>query len=374
MLVFVRSNNCNPDVRVSKYIRFAKKSGYSFAFWGWNRDGEEHTVEALRGVPTEILNVKAKYGSGFKNIFKLLIFSFWLFAKALLSCSNKKIFHLCDFDSAFPVYLAIRVRRIFGFHDQYVYDIFDFYIDAFPVPFFLRKPIIFLERFIVRDSVCVILPSAFRRQQLLNYNVSVENFAIIENANDLLVEQPIAPLKVNAHGDKRIHLGYVGILPYDRSLERLTEIVSANTDFKLTVIGFGPLEGFFRNFKAENIYFLGKLPHALAMKIIYDCDVIVALYDPLTKNHSFVAPNKLYESLQLSKPILVYKDSIGAFEVGDLHNVLAIDFPITALDREFFIERINLFDKERSSAFYSENFSEKVQYKRYLEILEGLVE
>ena len=39
------------------------------------------------------------------------------------------------------------------------------------------------------------------------------------------------------------------------------------------------------------------------------CDLMVALYDPIIPNHRYCAPNKLYEALMLGKPLLMCENT-----------------------------------------------------------------
>ena len=41
----------------------------------------------------------------------------------------------------------------------------------------------------------------------------------------------------------------------------------------------------------------------------YKCDILTAMYNPVIANNRYAAPNKLYESMMLSKPVMMCKNT-----------------------------------------------------------------
>jgi glycosyltransferase involved in cell wall biosynthesis len=55
----------------------------------------------------------------------------------------------------------------------------------------------------------------------------------------------------------------------------------------------------------ENIDFIGRVKYEETFNYYVASDLMVAVYNPLIENHKFSAPNKVYEAMALSKPIIV---------------------------------------------------------------------
>jgi glycosyltransferase involved in cell wall biosynthesis len=230
-------------------------------------------------------------------------------------------------------------------------------------PFLLR-----IERIVVNGAHEVILPSITRLQQLRDANVIPRQFTVIENANKLKPNPAGISTNLNPNSEK-INLGYVGILTCDRSIERLVDVVAKDLRYNLKVIGFGPLADSLSKQKFSNISFLGKKTHDDAMTEMLNCDIYVALYDQTNSNHKYVAPNKLYEGLQLGKPLLIYEGTSEMLMIKELKNAVVINEPLTELDFNFLYDGIQNFDRQKGLEFYEENFSEDLQFKKYISLL-----
>lgn len=109
--------------------------------------------------------------------------------------------------------------------------------------------------------------------------------------------------------DRRIRLGFVGLLRYPRTFLPLLESVAhRSTRYELHVHGDGPLRSIVEE-KArrfENIYYHGPFrnPHDLAA-IYSGIDVNYVVYDNEDPNVRVAIPNKLYESTFFGVPIVV---------------------------------------------------------------------
>ena len=51
------------------------------------------------------------------------------------------------------------------------------------------------------------------------------------------------------------------------------------------------------------------MPYVDVLALEEKCDIISAMYDPSVSNNRFAAPNKLYESMMLSKPVMMCKNT-----------------------------------------------------------------
>jgi len=68
MVIFVRSNEVNPDPRVQKYVDFMDSKGIPYKVLAWNRSGD--TIKKENFVHFKL---RAKYGAGLRNIPKKIL-------------------------------------------------------------------------------------------------------------------------------------------------------------------------------------------------------------------------------------------------------------------------------------------------------------
>ena len=72
-VVFLRSNSVMPDPRVEKEVSSLASIGHEVQIVGWNREKSKKRFslgnKELEGivVPITWINIKAKFGGGFKN-------------------------------------------------------------------------------------------------------------------------------------------------------------------------------------------------------------------------------------------------------------------------------------------------------------------
>lgn len=102
---------------------------------GWNRESDEvkirnNKIQLDNGeVELYSFNIEAGFGAGMKNIIPLIKQQIELVKWLIKNRNRYDLIHACDFDT---VLLALFMRVFFN--KKYVYDILDFYIEAFFVP------------------------------------------------------------------------------------------------------------------------------------------------------------------------------------------------------------------------------------------------
>jgi hypothetical protein len=125
--------------------------------------------------------------------------------------NNYDIIHACDFDTAFIASLAAG-----RFKKKFVYDIFDYYIDAFNVPGFLKKTIEKMDHRIINTADGVIICTEQRKEQIKG--TRPRRLVVIHNAPAGLKE-----IKKLALDESKIKIVYVGVLIEGRFIEEISE-------------------------------------------------------------------------------------------------------------------------------------------------------
>lgn len=370
-VIVLRSNDGNPDPRIEKTIRALNSSGHHVTFLGWNRLKPHESSFLDLGdfrIPTIILNKKSMFGGGIKNLLRLAQFQLFIIRKLYKTRHQYDAIHAADFDTA----LAASFINIF-LKKKFVYDIFDYYADAFPVPSALLHAIRFLDTKIINTSDALILTSESRRKQIGKANpkqiIYIHNTPPVQKRTD----QP--PVSTPEH---ILQIAYVGILKPDRLILETIRAVIKHSSWKIQIAGFGPLEeeiiAYSKNYK--NIIFHGKVDYKTSLRINSEADILVATYNPTVPNHRYSTPNKLYEAMHLAKPIIVCKNT-GVDEIVKAHNIgTVIEYGQEHIENSLIFAEKNrevLTEQgARANIIYNQEFSWEIMEKRLTDLYKQL--
>jgi hypothetical protein len=137
-IAFIRNSDVRYDTRLRKAMFESVECGFPSLFFGWIRDGgsepNKHQRINEKEIATAYFMLPAKFGKGFKNIFQLIAFNFWLFKKLASKRHSYGALYVCDLDVAMP---AIAIKLIFN--KKIIYDIFDFYSHTHSMPNPIRR-------------------------------------------------------------------------------------------------------------------------------------------------------------------------------------------------------------------------------------------
>jgi glycosyltransferase involved in cell wall biosynthesis len=283
------------EPRLHRAAKALAVAGYEVHVILWDRTIEHPADEARDGYAIHRVWLKAPEG---KATLLLKMLRWWREARRRAERLEPDVLHAVDLDTLWP---ALRARRRTG--AKLVYDIFDFYAPmiARDIPTWVRGLVTQLERRAARQADLVILPDLaradfFRRRRPAN---------LIEVMN-VPEERP-----VEAHALPAFTVFYGGQIARDRGIPELVSACEA-TGARLIVAGHGPDEETLVPLVESSpvAEFKGNLPYAEVLGWTASCDVVAALYDPAIPNNRLASPNKLFEAMMLSKPVLT-NDGIG---------------------------------------------------------------
>lgn len=358
-VVIIRSTGIKEDSRTTKLAKELAKLGYDITILGWDRKNQHNEIERWE-VNDNVIELRyfkkeSRYGSGIKNIFKMLSFQKWI-KNQVKKFSKDTIIHACDFDTANPIYKLCKKKY------KLIYDIFDFYSDAHNLPFGLNKIINKQEIKIINNADCTIICTEQRVEQIKGSNP--KKLVVIHNTPDLDVE-----VKSNTINNK-LKVCFIGALTPDRLLIELVNEIPNHREYEFVFGGLGYYENEIKEAseKYDNIKYLGQLNYNDVLEYERQCDVLFATYNPEVKNHKFSAPNKFYEAGCLSKPVIVCKNT-GIDKIVEEHNTgLCIEY-----SAEDFFKKLDILNKDRDllknlgqngRQAYEESFSWKVMAER----------
>lgn len=294
MVLLIRSNSIASDSRVGKYISFLQKRGIEYRVLGWDRMDENLSVDN-----TTFFRKKSGYNvGGWRAVWYRILWS--IFCVRFLFKNNFDVVHCCDLDAAFP---AILYRKLSRKRYKVVFDVFDWYSDTlFNQNKIIRSAFVAMEKMTMNNADEVILceeerkaqiPYRFKKEYLILPNIPYFNHQIgLEK-------------KLKFKNDK-VTLAYVGGFYSERFLQELAQLARTG-EINLLVAGYGSPEltkEFSEIATLDNVQYFGKVSYEVGLNIMFNADLIYAMYCKSNPNHIYAAPNKYYEAMFLGKPIL----------------------------------------------------------------------
>ena len=324
-IAFLRSTAIFNDSRATKEIESYNKNNNKVLVFGWNRQLENINFRSDKLNEYKLFELKANYGSGIKNIFKMIRFNFWLKQQLEKNIDKIDIIHACDFDTALIAkYIAKKYNK------KLIYDIYDYYADCHNLGM-LRSIVEKKDIKIINFADYVLLCTEKRMEQISK--AKPKNVVIIHNSPYYIDKN------LKKQNNNKINVGYFGILQDDRLLLEISQEIIKNNNIVLHVGGFGKYENYFEDLSKQysNVIYYGTLKYEDVLKKEMKCDVLFATYNPNIKNHKYSAPNKVYEAMALNIPIIVCNNTgidelVIKEKLGEAINYDAKEF-ITAITR-----------------------------------------
>jgi len=363
-VIFLRSNSIDPDPRVEKEALSLSKNDFNVIIVGWDREGDLPSYEKKEFGEIYRIKIKAKFGTGIKNIRHLLK---WQIGLTVFLVKNRNIFdfiHACDFDTIIPALICKAIYK-----KKVIYDIFDFYADMLRnIPNLLRRIIRKLDLFLIGLTDAVIIADESRKEQIKGSKP--KRLVVIYNS----------PSKLESKNDfqysSNLIIGYIGLLQKERGILEMIDVVKTCPEWKLIIGGFGGDEDEIRKLcdLSDNIKFIGRVPYEIALNIYSKSTVLFATYDPKISNHRFSSANKLFEAMMLGKPIIVAKNT-GMDKIVEKYNLgFVVEYGNKQQIKDVLSELSKWGDDKkrefsnRVRMIYQENFSWEIMEKRLIDI------
>lgn len=355
MVLIIRSNAIVSDPRVAKYVDYMDKENINYRILGWNRKNEN-----IRQKNTTFYQRKTGYNiGGTKAALNRIL---WMFFCFRFLCSHKfKTIHGCDLDSVFPaiIYKMFICKKV-----RIIFDVFDWYSDTLAGQSkWILKAFKFMEKLSVKYSDSIIICEEERKKQI-PFEIS-NKLLILPNIPSVVNNNFLHEDKSLSFSNNKITLSYVGGLYSERFLDELLTIASKGI-INLLIAGYGDekLEEKCKTLdKQDNVHFFGKVTYTKGLNIMYNSDLIYAMYCKTNPNHIYAAPNKFYEAMLLSKAIISTKGTIVGEKIDKLHIGYTIEENIN--DLENLLESISQSDIRRKSN--NANLIWQNNYKDYVD-------
>lgn len=307
-VVLLRSNPVNPNPAVERIASVLTKEGNDVTVIGWDRSREYDACEDVLKLGDKTARVirfgiPAVFSGGIKkNLLPLIKFEKKLATWLREHKNEYDVIHAFDFDTGFVAkYVAKRYKK------GLVYQIQDFYAaDRFAEGSLGYNIIKSLEFSVINNADASIICTEARKKQIAGSRPKL--LEVIHNTPGYSTPAMDSVFEVST---EKIKIAYVGCFESHRFLKELLSIVMDDSRFELHIGGFGLYEEYVKECsgKCDRIIFYGKLPYDKVLALEEKCDIISAMYDPSVPNNRFAAPNKLYEAMMLSKPVIMCENT-----------------------------------------------------------------
>lgn len=295
-IVYIRATGIFDDSRATKEIKSLLSFGYYVVVLCWDRYGDAYNKN--REVFFGDNNIEFHYfkkivpnGIGMKNIFKLVLWFKWV-KRELKKQKGLYLVHACNLDAGLSAYAFCTKRPGIKF----VYDIYDYYVDSHSIPRFLRRKVEGKEIRIINKSDATIICTEERIKQIsLSEPKRIE---VIHNS-------PNVDLIVNEQTE--YDYVYCGALCSKRLIEEILFNYPNHKELVFYFAGYGEYSTLCKAMadEYENFHYSGPLPYNEVLAIESKAMALSAIYEPTIRNHVLCAPNKFYEAMALSKPVIV---------------------------------------------------------------------
>lgn len=308
MVYLIRSNDIYSDPRAMKYVQYLRKTRQDFKLMGWDRDNKEETSPVFFYYKR-----KAGYNvGGMKAAFNRIGWMWYVVWQLRKMPKDDLFLHCCDLDAAFP---AAVYKKFFNHRAFILFDVFDWFSAAMSNQnIIIRKAFLWMERISMKwtDHFFICEPE---REDQFPCKVDHNKLSILPNIPNFDNETFLTKKSCWAFNNDLPVFSYVGYFSNERCLEEIIALASEGV-VNLLIAGYGAdsIENHLNQLSGSPfIKYFGKVKYTDGLNLMYNSDIVYAMYSKVIPNHVYAAPNKYYESMFLRKPIFTTKGTI----VGD---------------------------------------------------------
>ena len=297
------------DSAVYKVAETLSHNGYDVHLLVWDRQDD---LKGRKGNGYTIcrFNLRAPYDK-LTALFYLPIW--WVYEFFFLLRDNPDVIHACDLDTLVPAIPAKLIKRI-----KLCYTIYDFYANNLPdgrphlVRKLIRSLVAAVEKFSIRFAQVLFLVDECRYEEVKGARIN--KLVYIYNSPPDYFD---AKQRQKSGAGTEILIFYAGVIHKSRGLEHMTEAVENLDGVRLVVAGTGRDKGLIEESarRCQRIQYIGWIPYEEVIRNTLEADILFAFYDPNIPADKYASPNKLFEAMMCSKPILVSEGTALADKV-----------------------------------------------------------
>ena len=349
MIVLIRCNDIISDSRTRKYVDFLERKKISFKIIAWDRMGNSPKLPNAIYCPAI-----SKYNQGGIAAIIDRLKWMWFILKILLSFHDSLRIHACDLDAAFP---AIVYKMLSRRKNYVLFDVFDWISDTlYNQGKIVSAAFAFMEWLSIKKADHIIICEPERIKQI-PYNIETR-YSVLQNIPSFSTTDFLYEDKSFHFDNHLLTLVYIGGFTNDRCLSEVID-GAAQGCYNLNIAGYGTKDIVSKLELLKDcphIRYYGKVEYTEGLRIMFNSDIIYAMYSKHNPNHLFAAPNKYYEAMFVGKPIITTNGIIIADKVKE--NEFGYSINETLQDLQLLISSISEEDI-RNKAKKSSNLWEK---------------
>lgn len=308
MIVLIRCNDIISDSRAIKYTDFLTRKKIDFRIIAWDRLGNSQRLPNAIYCP-----VKSKYNQGGIAAIIDRLKWMWFILRTLFLLHDDLRIHACDMDAAFPA----SIYKMLSWRKNYVlFDVFDWISDTlYNQGKIVSAAFSLMEWICVKEADHIIICEPERIKQI-PYNIQGK-YSVLQNIPSFTTSSFLYEDKTYCFENGLLTLAYVGGFSQGRCLTELIE-GAAQGHYNLNIAGYGDKKIVSQLESLKNcptIRYYGKVEYSKGLRIMYNSDIIYAMYSKENPNHLFAAPNKFYEAMFVGKPLITTNGIITADKV-----------------------------------------------------------
>lgn len=313
-VIMILTNGFAPDLRVYKEAQYITSKGYEVEILCWDREAmfKKKPTEQYGNIKITRFFVKSKYGSGLKQIFKLLKFKKKCKKYLRKGKINYDYIHCHDLDGMLVGFLVHKKN------DKLIFDMHEFYNSGSYAKIF----------FIVKKLLGFLQDKSYK---IIHVNdKQIENMT--EKNKEKLIYLPNYPEeskfdKVKHIQDSQLRVMYAG---YVRHLLPMTNLVKAGKklkDIKIAIHGSGEIVDELRELAKgnENIELTGAYTHDKISSFYAKADLVYIVYNKGNPNDETALPTKFFEAIISGVPVIVSKESLLEKTVNEYDIGFSVD-------------------------------------------------
>lgn len=310
-ITFIRANLHDITGAIPRAIEASSGLFEKVRILCWNRsDIALKEPEVVAGAEIRRYSRQARPRS-LATVLDILRFGVWVVRQLLRD--PPKYVQVCDLESALPAMIASLWTR-----SVMIYDMRDPFAESYRFPRWV-KPVAYAADWTAMAASRAFVVPAEERIPYLGRWSKRRLVAVVRNAcHDELSALGSSPATLpRRRSSSTIRLAYLGYLVSTRGAEWLIELCREEQGgVELWVAGLcrsEKLQGMLA--VTSEAHWFGLLPRMEALRLMREADAVSLLYDPSVPVNRIAAPNKFYEALMTSTPVLVSRGMSLAEEV-----------------------------------------------------------
>ena len=307
MVILIRCNDIVSDPRAMKYVRYLEETRQDYILIGWDRDGKmKDTEKAI------YYHRQAGYNVGGLHAVWNRIGWMQFVVRTLRSLNiEQATIHACDLDAAYPVVVYKKLKRK-GKKSKIIFDVFDWFSATLhEQPTLVLLAFKLMEKTSVQGSNYIIICEPERVEQI-PYTIPEEKLLVLPNIPYFQNLDFLSENREMHFCNGLITFSYVGGFAQSRCINEIISIAEKGL-INLAIAGYGDVQIEKRLESLNNclnIKYYGKVNYTDGLNVMYNSDIVYAMYSVKNPNHIYAAPNKYYEAQMLGKPIFTTKGTI----------------------------------------------------------------